>query len=46
MPRLYREHVLGEKPQEGFVSLDSLIAPAPGRSASASESKEEPVMGD
>ena len=29
MARLYREHVLGEKPKEGFIPLDTLIAPAP-----------------
>ncbi|MBI2683250.1 MAG: radical SAM protein [Acidobacteriales bacterium] len=40
MTKLYREHILGEKPQEGFVSLDQLggIKPA--------VKKEEPVMGD
>src|ERR1700744_249707 len=43
MARLYREHVLGEKPQEGFIPLDSLIAPAPKAAPATSE---EPVMGD
>jgi 7,8-dihydro-6-hydroxymethylpterin dimethyltransferase len=43
MARLYREHVLGEKPVEGFIPLDSLIAPAPKPAPAASE---EPVMGD
>jgi uncharacterized radical SAM superfamily Fe-S cluster-containing enzyme len=40
MERLYRQHILGEKPQEGFVPVDTLggIKPAP--------KKEEPVMGD
>jgi uncharacterized radical SAM superfamily Fe-S cluster-containing enzyme len=37
MAKLYREHVLGEKPVEGLVSIDS-IAPA--------KPKAEPVMGD
>jgi hypothetical protein len=41
MAKLYREHVLGEKPTPGLISLDS-IAPAP-KTAPASE---EPVMGD
>ena len=40
MAKLYREHVLGEKPQEGFVSLDSIGAAKPA------PKKEEPVMGD
>jgi uncharacterized radical SAM superfamily Fe-S cluster-containing enzyme len=40
MEKLYREHVLGEKPQEGFVSLDSIGAAKPA------PKKEEPVMGD
>jgi len=43
MARLYREHVLGEKPKEGFIPLDTLIAPAPKPVPAASE---EPVMGD
>jgi uncharacterized radical SAM superfamily Fe-S cluster-containing enzyme len=40
MEKLYRQHVLGEKPQENFVSLNSIgtAKPAP--------KKEEPVMGD
>ncbi len=41
MAKLYREHILGEKPTPGLVSLDS-IAPAP-KPAPATE---EPVMGD
>ena len=41
MAKLYREHVLGEKPVEGIVSIDS-IAPA----KPAAPKKEEPVMGD
>jgi 7,8-dihydro-6-hydroxymethylpterin dimethyltransferase len=40
MARLYREHVLGEKPQEGFIPLDTLISPAP------KAAPQEPVMGD
>jgi hypothetical protein len=43
MARLYREHVLGEKPKEGFIPLDTLIKPAPKPAPAASE---EPVMGD
>jgi hypothetical protein len=39
MAKLYREHVLGEKPVEGLISIDS-IAPAPKPAPS------EPVMGD
>jgi hypothetical protein len=41
MARLYKEHVLGEKPVEGLVSLDA-IKPAP----KATVESEEPVMGD
>ena len=44
MARLYREHVLGEKAQEGFIPLDTLIAPAPKVAPKAPS--EEPVMGD
>jgi uncharacterized radical SAM superfamily Fe-S cluster-containing enzyme len=44
MARLYREHVLGEKPKEGFIPLDTLIAPAPKVAPKAPS--EEPVMGD
>ncbi|HEY0565200.1 MAG TPA: radical SAM protein [Terriglobales bacterium] len=44
MARLYREHILGEKPQEGFVSVDQLIAPAPKAKKDAEAA--EPVMGD
>jgi hypothetical protein len=43
MARLYREHVLGEKPVEGIVSINS-IAPAP--KAAPAPQAEEPVMGD
>src|ERR1700731_1280970 len=43
MARLYREHVLGEKPKEGFIPLDTLIAPAPKLAPKAPS--EEPVMG-
>jgi 7,8-dihydro-6-hydroxymethylpterin dimethyltransferase len=42
MAKLYREHVLGEKPVEGLVSINS-IAPAPKPAATPTE---EPVMGD
>src|SRR6202167_2985170 len=43
MAELYREHVLGEKPKEGFIPLDTLIAPAPKPVPADSK---EPVMGD
>jgi 7,8-dihydro-6-hydroxymethylpterin dimethyltransferase len=49
MERLYREHILGEKPQAGFVPLDGLLAtgntkPTP---APAVEKQEEVgAMGD
>jgi hypothetical protein len=41
MAKLYREHVLGEKPVEGLVPITS-IAPA----KPAATPSEEPVMGD
>jgi hypothetical protein len=41
MAKLYREHVLGEKPIEGLVRLDS-IAPA----KAAAQKEAEPVAGD
>jgi uncharacterized radical SAM superfamily Fe-S cluster-containing enzyme len=41
MARMYKEHVLGEKPVEGLVSLDA-IKPAP----KVRVESEEPVMGD
>jgi hypothetical protein len=41
MAKLYREHVLGEKPVEGLVRLDS-IAPA----KPVAQRTEEPVSGD
>ena len=41
MAKLYREHVLGEKPVEGLVSLDS-IAPA----KPVTQQMVEPVAGD
>jgi hypothetical protein len=40
MAKLYREHVLGEKPLQGVVPITS-IAPAP-----KVVQAEEPVMGD
>jgi hypothetical protein len=46
MARLYKEHVLGEKPVEGLVSLDA-IKPAPKAAPlQSSVQTEEPVMGD
>jgi hypothetical protein len=41
MAKLYREHVLGEKPVEGMVSLNSI---APARPVDKKEA--EPVAGD
>ncbi len=41
MAKLYREHVLGEKPVEGLVSLDA-IAPA----KPVARKEPEPVAGD
>jgi hypothetical protein len=41
MAKLYREHVLGEKPVEGLVRLDA-IAPA----KPAEQKEAEPVSGD
>jgi hypothetical protein len=41
MAKLYREHVLGEKPVEGLVRLDA-IAPA----KPAKQKEAEPVAGD
>jgi len=47
MAKLYREHVLGEKPVDGLVSLDS-IRPASNNAASPINRtrQEEPVAGD
>jgi hypothetical protein len=47
MAKLYREHVLGEKPVEGLVSLDS-IRPASNNAASPINRRQEaePVAGD
>jgi 7,8-dihydro-6-hydroxymethylpterin dimethyltransferase len=47
MAKLYREHVLGEKPVEGLVSLDS-IKPASNNAASPinRQKEAEPVAGD
>jgi uncharacterized radical SAM superfamily Fe-S cluster-containing enzyme len=42
MAKLYREHVLGEKPVEGLVSIDSI---APAKPVAKAETG-EPVMGD
>ena len=41
MAKLYREHVLGEKPIEGLIRLDAI---APAKPVAARE--EEPVAGD
>src|SRR5271168_3279837 len=43
MAKLYREHVLGEKPVQGIVPIQS-IAPAP--KVAPVQHAEEPVMGD
>jgi len=47
MAKLYREHVLGEKPIEGLVRLDS-IRPASNNAASPinRQTESEPVAGD
>ena len=48
MAKLYREHVLGEKPVEGLVRLDS-IRPASNNAASPINrhaTENEPVAGD
>ncbi len=44
MALLYREHILGEKPQDGFIPLDTFIAAAPR--VDPQSAKEEPVMGE
>jgi 7,8-dihydro-6-hydroxymethylpterin dimethyltransferase len=47
MMRLYREHVLGEKKQDGFVSLDGLMSSLPNKAADPAETREEVgAMGD
>jgi uncharacterized radical SAM superfamily Fe-S cluster-containing enzyme len=45
MARLYREHVLGEKKIEGFVSLDGLLATAK-KPVEAEKREEVGAMGD
>jgi uncharacterized radical SAM superfamily Fe-S cluster-containing enzyme len=45
MMRLYREHILGEKKQEGFVPLDGLLASTPAKPA-AEKQEEVGAMGD
>jgi len=39
MAKLYREHVLGEKPVEGLISLDAIAPAKPVQ-------QQEPVAGD
>ncbi|MGA8594265.1 MAG: radical SAM protein, partial [Bryobacteraceae bacterium] len=47
MMQLYREHVLGEKKQDGFVSLDGLMSSLPNKAADQAEAHEEVgAMGD
>jgi len=41
MAKLYREHILGEKPVEGLVNLDAIVPAKP-----AEKQKTEPVAGD
>jgi hypothetical protein len=41
MSKLYREHILGEKPVEGLVRLDSITPAKP-----VQEKEAEPVAGD
>jgi hypothetical protein len=43
MAKLYREHILGEKPVEGLVTVDSI---APAKPAPAEEKESELVSGD
>ncbi len=38
MAKLYREHVLGEKPVEGLVSLDSIAPAKPAQRKEAARS--------
>ena len=46
MMRLYREHVLGEKPKEGFVPLDGLLASTPAKPVETEKQEEVGAMGD
>lgn len=48
MERLYREHILGEKPQSGFVPLDGLLSTGNAKPAPPAAEKQEEVgaMGD
>ena len=46
MMRLYREHVLGEKKQEGFVPLDGLLASGGAKTAKEDKQEEVGAMGD
>jgi hypothetical protein len=46
MAKLYREHVLGEKPMEGFVGLDQLGGIKPAAKPAPVEEKKEEVYGD
>lgn len=41
MAKLYKEHILGEKPDAGFVGIESLIAPAPAPAVKPAAKKEE-----
>ncbi len=46
MARLYREHILGEKKQEGFVPLDGLLSSTPAKPAQTEKQEEVGAMGD
>jgi hypothetical protein len=47
MEKLYREHVLGEKPiQDGFVPLGTLMATVPAADTKAEEREEVGSFGD
>lgn len=46
MAKLYREHVLGEKPVEGLVSLDSIRPASNGAAKPVAKQEAEPVAGD
>ena len=46
MAKLYREHVLGEKPVEGLVSLGSIAPAKPAAKPAAKKKERELVAGD
>jgi hypothetical protein len=46
MMKLYRDHVLGEKPLEGFVHLGAIAPAAAPKPAAKAEEKEVGSFGD